>query len=355
MNENKKYSESFCISGEHFLNNIPVSITGNIRTDSMEVPVVSGKLEWRDIFSGWKVRWGMGRNKSTVEPGIYAAGRPDKTSPVIVTSNYSLTFDTVRSSLSETDCWILVLDTKGINVWCAAGKGTFGTVELVKRIKSVCLENIVTHRELIVPQLGATGISAHDVRNFSGFRVVYGPVRASDIPEFLMAGKKADDSMRQVSFKVGDRLKVVPVELVQSLKFLPLLFIYSLVFSMGDKSGESVFIRDFLLLSGSLFAGTLFVPVFLPFIPGRWFALKGWFTGVFYTISAGFIFKTGLIDLTGNFLVFPAVASFFALNFTGATTFTSPSGVKKEMKYAIPAIIIMIAAGTAVNILDIFF
>nr|NIO11254.1 carbon monoxide dehydrogenase [Deltaproteobacteria bacterium] len=75
-------------------------------------------------------RWGIKRNQHLVEPGLYALGNPTKDSPVFVTANYTLSFDSLRSALVGIDGYIMVLDTKGINVWCAAGKGTFGTDEL---------------------------------------------------------------------------------------------------------------------------------------------------------------------------------------------------------------------------------
>ena len=103
----------------------------------------------------------------TVEPGIYAVGKPDETSPVLVSANYKLTFDILRKNLSGLDCWLLILDTKGINVWCAAGKGTFGANELVKRIESVVLSKIVKHKKLILPQLGASGVSGYEITNCS--------------------------------------------------------------------------------------------------------------------------------------------------------------------------------------------
>lgn len=138
-------------------------------------PQVSTVLYWADRLGHWKARWGIGRMKYVVEPGLYAIGNPDGNSPVFVSANYKMSFDRLRSQLDGRDGWILVLDTKGINVWCAAGKGTFGTDELVKRIEAVKLDRIVNHRTLIVPQLGATGVSAHEVKQQSDFRVVYGP------------------------------------------------------------------------------------------------------------------------------------------------------------------------------------
>jgi len=107
------------------------------------------------------VRWGINRNKYRVGPGLYAVGTPGPESEVFVTANYKLTFDILRKNMTGLNVWILVLDTKGVNVWCAAGKGTFGTKELVSRIRLVSLERIVNHKRLILPQLGATGVAAH--------------------------------------------------------------------------------------------------------------------------------------------------------------------------------------------------
>ena len=127
------------------------------------IPTVSTRLTFKDKLGAWRMRWGIGRMDYTVDPELYAVGKPDKTSPVLVSANYKLTFDTLRKNLSGLDCRLLILDTRGINVWCAAGKGTFGTEELVNRIKEVGLKEIVDHRRLILPQLGATGVCGHEV------------------------------------------------------------------------------------------------------------------------------------------------------------------------------------------------
>lgn len=112
---------------------------------------VSTTLTFKDRLGGWKVRWGIGRMTYKVNPGLYAVGQPDATSPVLVSANYKLTFDALRKELVGLDCWLLILDTKAVNVWCAAGKGTFGTSELVERIQKTGLGTVVTHRKLILP------------------------------------------------------------------------------------------------------------------------------------------------------------------------------------------------------------
>ena len=115
--------------------------------------------------------------------GIVQNKVPD--APVRVSANYTLSFDALHTSLKGIDAHILVPDTDGVNVWCAAGKGTFGTDEIVRRVEKTGLDEVVAHRILILPQLGAPGVSAHQVTKRTVFRVEFGPVRASDLPEYL--------------------------------------------------------------------------------------------------------------------------------------------------------------------------
>ncbi|MDH3284405.1 MAG: hypothetical protein OEQ13_06655, partial [Acidobacteriota bacterium] len=93
--------------------------------DVSAIPSVDSRLRPGDRLGRWRVRWSIGRGRYRVEPGLYRIGRPGPTSPVLVTANYKLTFDALRSELDGVDAWILVLETRGVNVWCAAAKGTF--------------------------------------------------------------------------------------------------------------------------------------------------------------------------------------------------------------------------------------
>jgi hypothetical protein len=162
-----------CCSGDSCCNTETITlydkndkwVIDEIHTPKGIVPVISTNLHFKDILGSWKVRWGIGRMNYKINPGLYAIGKPNHSSPVLVSANYKLTFDSVRKELSDLDCWILILDTKGINVWCAAGKGTFGTEEIINRISKTKLSEIVSHRKLTMPQLGAPGVSAHEVTN----------------------------------------------------------------------------------------------------------------------------------------------------------------------------------------------
>jgi len=341
-------------------------ITGYINTKAGEIPVIETVLSPSDLLGLVKMRIGAGRSSYRIEPGLYAAGKPDENSPVLVTANYKMTFDLLRRELSGRNLWIMVLDTKGINVWCAAGKGTFGTDELLKRIEVTELANIVSHRELVLPQLGAPGVSAHEVKKKSGFMVIYGPVRANDIPVFLDSDMKVSAEMRKVRFNLIDRLCMTPVEITGSVKITLIALVISLLTGGLGKGGFSFpgalseGGKEFLFYLAALMCGTIITPLLLPWIPARAFSVKGAITGI--------LVLSGLIQIFGDtsspwyggfyflpwFLIIPAISSFFAMNFTGSTTYTSLSGVMKEVKIALPVQIFMTAAGLILLIVSHF-
>jgi len=319
-------------------------VDGEVETPAGPVPRVHSRITVRDLLGRWKVRWGIGRNGYRVAPGLYALGAPDGNAPVLVTANYKLTFDVVRRELAGLDAWILVLDTRGINVWCAAGEGTFGTGEVVRRVTEARLAEVVSHRRLILPQLGAPGVAAHEVRRGCGFSVVYGTVRARDIRPFLEAGMKASPAMRRVAFPTMDRLVLTPVEITGMLRpagwAAVVLFLLAGVgpeiFSLGA-AWERGFAAVAALAAGIL-AGAVVTPTLLPWLPGRAFSVKGGLAGGVLAACAA-MWQRGSLDAPAALalmLAMTAVSSFVALNFTGATPFTSPSGVEKEMRRALP-------------------
>ena len=302
----------------------------------------------------------------TVDPGLYALGEPDGESPILVTANYKMSLDRLREALTGRHAWVLVLDTLGINVWCAAGKGTFGTAELARRVESSGLAKIVTHRKLILPQLAGPGVAAHEVKKLTGFEVIYGPIRASDLPLFLDNGLKATSKMRNKTFPIRERLALIPMELVPALKgIIVVLFILIL---LSGLLGPGRFFENILgyglftipAILAALVAGAVLTPLLLPWLPGRAFSTKGLVIGL---IGAAIIviFREGnMASWTGRlegmawFFLIPAIAAYLAMNFTGSSTYTSLSGVKKEMRWAVPVEIGAGAAGLGLWLSSLF-
>lgn len=304
-------------------------------------------LTLNDRFDHFMVRWGYRRAYHRVDPGLYSLGNPNRESPVFVTANYTLSFDALRSNLKGVDCYILVLDTKGINVWCAAGKGTFGTDELMNRIKVTGLEGVVSHRKVILPQLGAAGVSAFSLKEWCGWNVEYGPVRAEDLPEYLKTHRAAPE-MRKARFGLWDRIVLIPVELVSVFLAMAVASII-LYLVMGLTAG--------LAALACVLAGVVLFPVLLPFIPVKDFSAKGLILGLLVALPFAYMAFTNAGQITlntiaaaGYLLAMPPVTAYLALNFTGCSTFTSRTGVRKEIYTYILPMAVMFGLGALIFI-----
>jgi hypothetical protein len=305
---------------------------------------LSTQITSHDVLGGWKVRWGIGRMRYRVEPGLYRIGQPDTNSPVLVTANYKLTVDRV-----------LVLDTKGVNVWCAAGKGTFGTDELIGRIHAANLKEVVRHRDLVLPQLGATGVAAHEVKRATGFSVHYGPVRSCDIKAYLAADMKATPAMRRVTFTWRERIVLTPVEIVGQLKLaLVALVLLAILDVIRHHRLTPHLATDFLPFVAAILTGGLLVPVLLPWLPFRFFALKGMVAGVLLAAILLVLLPMGLTEAAGVVLLIVAITSYMAMMFTGSTTFTTQAGTNLEVRRALPPILVSAAAGAILRITATF-
>ena len=309
------------------------------------MPQVATELRFADRVGACKARWGIGRMEYMVPPGLYAIGTPTPDDPVVVTANYKMSYDIVRQTLSGRNVWLLVLETFGINVWCAAGKGTFGTDELVKRIEAVGLAKVVSHRRLLLPILGAPGVAAHTVQQRTGFTVRYATIRAEDLPAYLDNGMVTTPEMQELTFTLRERLVLIPVELVMALKSIAI--IGGIIFLAGFlMEGEVAGAKAVIAWLGAVLTGIVIGPLLLPWLPGRSFAIKGVVAGLcwsaaWYQLAGGAALSAPL--KAAAFLALPAISAFYTLNFTGCSTYTSRSGVKKEMGMALPAMGIALA------------
>ena len=190
-------------------------------------------------------------------PGLYAVGNPDQSSPVLVTGNFDLTVRRlVRAIDRKVDVWVLVADSAGINVWCAAGGGYFTAEKVIAAVKSSHLADVVNHHALILPQLCANGVDGWRIRQETGWGVHWGPARAVDIPAYLGGRRNKTDPMRWVRFPLKDRLEMVTV----TLGFYALLILLPVL----------IFWRQlFWPVTFSLFGLSYFYAVVLPWLPGR--------------------------------------------------------------------------------------
>jgi NAD-dependent dihydropyrimidine dehydrogenase PreA subunit len=142
------------------------------------------------------------------QTGVVAIGRPNRSSPVLVTGNYTLTVQRVRRALAGRDVWLLVADSRGINVWCASGGGHLTHHDVISAIRTSGVIDRVDHRHLVLPQLCATGVERSRIEEATGWTASWGPASADDIPAFLDRGGHTATRERAVRFPVADRLEM---------------------------------------------------------------------------------------------------------------------------------------------------
>ena len=144
----------------------------------------------------------------STDTGLRSVGDPGPGSPVLVTGNYALTVRRLLRALAGADAWVVVAPSRGINVWCAASGGILTTHQVVTALKTSGVEERVSHRRAILPQLAATGVSARELSRRSGWKARFGPVYAADIPRYLAGGASKTDEMRRVHFGAVERLEM---------------------------------------------------------------------------------------------------------------------------------------------------
>ena len=239
-----------------------------------------------------------------VRTGLYAIGHPSADSPVLVTGNFDLTIRRlVRAIDGKVSVWLLVADSAGINVWCAAGGGYFTAEKVIAAMKSSHLDEVVNHRALILPQLCANGVDGWRICRETGWGIHWGPPRADDIPAYLASKCKKTDEMRLVKFPLKDRLEMATV----TMGFYGLLILLP------------VFIfwrRIFLPVSFSMFGLSYFYAIVHPWLPGR--------DGLYKSIPLTIISLTGLFAYSALFNPLQAQQLFhWIVGLTGLSVFTA--------------------------------
>jgi NAD-dependent dihydropyrimidine dehydrogenase PreA subunit len=212
------------------------------------------------------------------QTGLRAVGDPGPGAPVFLTCNFDLTVRRVLQALEGLDCYLLVANSKGINVWCAAGGGILNAHSIISVLKTSRIADKVEHRTLILPQFSAPGIDVARVEAETGWRCKFGPAYAADIPAYVAAGFKATDAMRRAKFPLADRLEMAAMwaGLLSVVAIVPVA-----IFSLESLPGVLALIWGF-----SLFLFIFFDEV-LRFVPGP--------VGLVKTLFLGLVGVAGLV------------------------------------------------------------
>jgi acetyl-CoA decarbonylase/synthase complex subunit gamma len=122
----------------------------------------------------------------TVTQGIYEIGGPNENSPVLVTTNFSLTYFLVSGEIegSRVPSWLLIMDTEGLSVMTAWAAGKFSGDMVASFVKKSGIADKVKHRKIIIPGYAAS-ISGEMEEELPGWEIKIGPRDAALIPKFL--------------------------------------------------------------------------------------------------------------------------------------------------------------------------
>ncbi len=231
---------------------------------TQRIPQLRHRVTWRTILTDiWCMFFRMIPPYPKVRTGLYRIDEPGRDAPVLVTGNYDLTVRRLVKAIDgKVRAWVLVADSAGINVWCAAGGGHFTADKIIAGIKTSGLSAVVDHHALILPQLAANGVNGWKIRKETGWGVHWGPVRAEDIPVYLSNGRKKTDAMRRANFPLKSRLEMTAVA----------WGFYAVLMAVG----LGLFWRTvFWPVMIAMTALSLFFGVFLPWLPGHDGLLKG--------------------------------------------------------------------------------
>lgn len=271
----------------------------------------------------------------TVEPGLYYTGdHYDSSSPILVTSNYHLSVFLVARRARSFNARLLVVDTDGINVWCAAGKGRFSNQEIFKQLNRYD-RNLLTDSKkisLILPKVGLSGVNLAELRK-QRIRPVIGPLYARDIPLYLAEPPFKDRKKDRINFGLQMRIFTVLPSLVQtftySLAIALVLFLIEVFFGLKVPMG---------LIFITLAAGLMY-PLLFPFIPGERFAVKGLWLGAVIGLGLVIAMISGIITSSQLLMGLPfaiGISMFLGLSYTGESAVSNYSRVRREIARFLP-------------------
>ena len=238
--------------------------------------------------------------------GLVRVGNPGRDSPVFVTGNFTLTIRRLIDVLRGQDVWLLCANSKGINVWCAAGGGHLTHHDVISVVRTSRIGEHVDHRELVLPQLCATGVERRKIAEITGWSARWGPARLEDLPGFLKRHRHVVRGDRFVRFPLWERMEM------SFMWSWALVAVAALVaWGIGSWAVGLSAIAVILCVVGGIFAA---LPWLIVTGPRRWltfgvFAAVGFGVGVGVLVALGSITSAHLWLAAGTAIVATAVLS----------------------------------------------
>jgi hypothetical protein len=262
-----------------------------------------------------------------VKPGLYYVWQRDENAPIIVTANNYLTVFLLVRRIGKRNVRLLVIDTRGINVWCAAGKGQFSSSEIIDKATYFGLINRENKKTFILPKFSLAGVNLAELRN-NGIHPIIGPLYAKDVPSFLDQGTYENRVDDIVKFGLKSRAFTALPTAVQFFYYF--LGIY--VISLGTLTTGVIWIAT----------GLAFVyPLLFPLLPGKFFAIKGVFMALSISIFALLVTNFDLANQLSLTVFLFATSIFISLSYTGNSAVSNYSSVRKETARFLPVVVFL--------------
>jgi len=316
--------------------------------DASPRPLRIGSVDYAKALVAWVLGF---RRTYAIAPGLYYTGdRYDRDAPLLVSANYHLTVFLVARRVRAANARLLVIDTDGINVWCAAGKGRFGNDQIVRQLSRYPRALLAPGRRLplILPKFGMSGVDLRALRQH-GVRPIVGPLYAKDLPQYLASRSLRHRREDQVDFGFQSRAFVWLPGVIQLTALSALIASAFSVLTLPLGAPVQLGVIGVVAALGTAY------PLLFPLIPGRRFAIKGLLLGLI--VSIGLLAASWFGD--GPLLSMSFVAPFtiaagvlVGLEFTGNSAVSNYSRVKREIVVFLPisALLLVLSTGAFVAV-----
>jgi acetyl-CoA decarbonylase/synthase complex subunit gamma len=263
----------------------------------------------------------------TIKPGLYYIGEMDENAPLLVTANNFLTVFLLARRLSDKKVRLLIIDTKGINVWCSAGEGSFSSKDIIEKATNCGLLTEKGKVSMILPKLSFAGVKLEELRKH-GINPIIGPLYAKDVPAFLGQDKLENQIYERVHFGLQSRAFTALPTAIQFFYY----FLGVYVITLGYAPPDVIWIAT----------GLAFIyPLLFPWLPGKYFSVKGIYLALLVAIvSTYFHYDSVKVQLLLIFFLF-ATSIFIGLSYTGNSAVSNYTSVRKETARFLPVVVIL--------------
>lgn len=296
----------------------------SVRNTIVPLPIYFTLMDYARAFISWVFLF---MRTFAIKPGLYHIGELDENAPLFVTANCYLTVFLLARRLRNKKIRLLIIDTKGINVWCSAGKGQFSANEIIEKAAKWGLLAGKGRIKMVLPKFSLSGVNLDELRK-NGIVPIIGPLYAKDVPAFLEKEKLRNQTDDVVQFGLKSRAFTALPTAIQFFYY----FLGAYVISMGYVIPGMIWIAT----------GLAFIyPLLFPWLPGKLFAVKGLFLALLVSIL-NFLIHYGSVkeQLPLTIFIF-ATSVFIALSYTGNSAVSNYTSVRKETARFLPVVVIL--------------